>query len=70
MERSGNLFDGSFKGLKDGEVFCGVWYEKRTLGRDDNLQGILSYVSYNDSNVYCLDEQSQEEDDNDAESTA
>lgn len=53
-ESSGNLFDGSFKGVKDGEAFCGVWYEKRTLGRDDNPQGILSYVSNNYSNVYCL----------------
>ena len=28
-KRSDNLFDGSFKGIKDGEAFCDVWYENR-----------------------------------------
>ena len=39
-----DLFDGSFKGIKDGEAFCDVWYENRTLGRD-NDEGTLNIIT-------------------------
>ena len=34
-DRAGNIFDGSFKGVKDGEAFCNIWYENRTHGRNE-----------------------------------
>ena len=42
-QRSDNLSDGSFKGIKDREAFCDVWYENRTLGRDDD-EGTLNII--------------------------
>lgn len=39
--RAGNLFDGSFKGVRDGEEFCSIWYKNRTLGRNDNEGNVI-----------------------------
>ena len=38
---AGNLFDGSFKGVRDGEEFCSIWYRNRTLGRNENEGNVI-----------------------------
>ena len=42
--RAGNLFDGSFNGVRDGEEFCSIWYRNRTLGRINLRVGLYFYT--------------------------